>query len=88
MDASIGFLDRLLSPFSDSLDEKAAKTLINLRADDETQAYIEELAEKSREGTLSADEQRQYLSYANAISVISLLQARARRHLRHLSQAG
>ncbi|MEQ1752480.1 MAG: hypothetical protein ABL974_23865 [Prosthecobacter sp.] len=87
MNIPTGLLDRLLAPFSDSLDEKAARALIELRADDETQAYIEDLAERSREGLLSAEEQRQYLSYANAISVISLLQAKARRHLRQISQA-
>jgi hypothetical protein len=87
MDTLTGLLDRLLTPFSDSLDENAAKALVGLRADDETQAYIEDLADRSREGLLSAEEQRQYLSYANAIAVISLLQAKARHHLRQLGQA-
>ena len=58
-----------------------AKRIVDLRADEATQARLEELAEKCSEGLLTPEEQRDYESYVEAIDVVSILQAKARRLL-------
>jgi hypothetical protein len=68
------------------LTPEVAQRIVNLRADATTQAKLEELAEKCSEGRLTSEEQRDYESYVEAIDVISILQAKARRLLRE--QAG
>lgn len=74
-------LDRLLEPVGRSLSPKAARELARLRADEEAQARVSELAEKCNEGTLSAEERAEYEAYAMAASVVAILQAKARARL-------
>ena len=47
-------------------------------ASPEVQARIDELAEKSTEGEITAEEQAEYDSYIHAIDFIAVLQAQAR----------
>jgi hypothetical protein len=63
-------LDRLLDPLEEILTPEVARQIIDLRADGATQRRIDELAEKSTEGQLSAAEE--------AIDIIGILQAKAR----------
>jgi hypothetical protein len=74
-------LDRLLEPVGRSLSARAARQLVNLRADEETQARVHELAEKCNEGTLSPDERAEYEAYVMAANVVAILQAKARARL-------
>ena len=74
-----------LDPFAGMMNEDAARAILGLRASPEVQARVDIMADKSREGQLTEDEQRQYEAYADTVSMISLLQAHARRVLR---QAG
>lgn len=74
-------LDRLLEPVGRSLSAKAARELVSLRADEEAQARVRELAEKCNEGTLSAEERDEYESYVMAASIVAILQAKARARL-------
>ncbi len=74
-------LDRLLEPVGQCLTPRAARALLKLRADDETQRHIEELARKSTAGQLSLEERSDYESLVAAGTVISILQAKARRTL-------
>lgn len=53
-------LDRILDPVSRCFTPEVARALLLLRADADTQARIEELADKSTEGQLSADERAEY----------------------------
>ena len=87
MDAKNHLLDRLLEPLSRCLDEASARALVGLRADAEVVSEIEALAEKAREGSISEVETRHYESYAQVTSIISILQAKARLHLRQLEAA-
>ena len=87
MNAKDHLLDRLLDPLSRCFDEASARALVGLRADEEVVSQIEMLAEKVREGTISEAERRHYESYAQVTSVISILQAKARLHLRQLGTA-
>jgi hypothetical protein len=60
--------------------------LADLQADPDAQARMEILAEKANEGTLSAEERREYESWVRAGTMISLLQAKARLYLKRLVQ--
>jgi hypothetical protein len=74
-------LDRLLDPVGRCLSAEAARKLIGLRADEDTQAKVRELAEKCNEGTLTAEERAEYEAYVMAASVVAILQAKARARL-------
>lgn len=71
-------LDRLLTPVSRSLTPETARALVGLRVDAETQAKLDELADKCTEGRLSAEERAEYAAYVSAIDLISILQSKAR----------
>jgi hypothetical protein len=71
-------LDRILEPVSRCLTRDVAKELAHLRADPETQARIDELADKCTEGELSDAERAEYETYVRAIDFITILQLKAR----------
>ena len=74
-------LDRLLDPFAKCLTGEVARQFVELRADPETQARIDELGAKANEGTLTQAERSEYEAYVEAIDVVSILQAKARKTL-------
>lgn len=78
-------LDRLLEPVSRCLSVKAARELVSLRADAETQDRVRELAEKCNEGTLSVEERSEYEAWVMASAIIAILQAKARARLAAIS---
>jgi hypothetical protein len=71
-------LDRLLDPVGESLGVKAAETLVQLRADRELQAKMEDLARRCTEGELTPEEKAEYDALVSANNVIAILQAKAR----------
>jgi inactivated superfamily I helicase len=77
----VSVLDKLLEPVGQSLTPDVARALIGIRADDDTQARIDELADKCTEGTLTSAERSEYEAYVAAIELVSILQAKARRVL-------
>ena len=79
--ASISALDRILEPVGRCLTPDVARALADLRADPETEARIEELAERCSEGQLSPAEREEYETYVSAIDFLGALQAKARRIL-------
>ncbi len=74
-------LDRLLDPVGRCLSPRAARELAGLRADEETQAHIRQLAEKCNEGRLTPEERTEYEAYVMAANVVAILQAKARARL-------
>lgn len=70
-------LERLLEPVGRSLNVEAARKLVQLKADAETQARIDELARKCNEGELTP-ERLEYERYVTAGNLIAILQAKAR----------
>jgi hypothetical protein len=78
-------LNRLLEPVGRCLSEEAARALVGLRADEEAQARVGELAEKCNEGTLSAEERAEYEAYVMAAGIVAILQAQARARLATVS---
>jgi hypothetical protein len=74
-------LDRLLNPIGDCLTPTVARRIAKFRADAETQARIDELADKCNEGDLTAAERLEYESFVRAINLIAILQSKARAFL-------
>jgi hypothetical protein len=74
-------LHRLLEPVARCFTPDVAKLLVELKPDPSTQARIDELASKANEGTLTSAEQAEYEGFVEAIDVVSILQAKARKVL-------
>ena len=72
---------RLLTPVGDCLTPDVARHLVDLHASADVQARLDELADKSTEGQLSAEERAEYETAVAAIEFISVLQSQARRLL-------
>jgi hypothetical protein len=75
---SANLLDRVFTPISRSLTVDVAKEIVQLRADEETQQRVDELAEKNTEATLTPQERDEYAEYVATFNIITMLQARAR----------
>lgn len=71
-------LDRLLDPVGRCLTPRSAQALLNLQADSDLQAHIEDLARKSTAGQLTAEERSEYEALAAAGTVIAILKSKAR----------
>ena len=71
-------LNRLLEPVGKALSPDAARRLLALRADPETQNRIDELASRCNEGTLTPEERGEYETLVAAGEMIAVLQAKAR----------
>ncbi len=71
-------LDKLFDPVSQCLTRDVAQRLVEMRAPMDVQDRLDELAEKSSAGTLSAEERSEYETYVRAINFIGVLQAKAR----------
>jgi hypothetical protein len=74
-------LDRLLDPVAKCLTIDVAQRLVDVRPDPATQAHIDELAAKANEGALTPAERAEYQGYVEAIDIVSILQAKARKVL-------
>jgi len=79
--STINYLDRMLQPVTDAMIAEFANKLIALRADDELLSHIEQLRGKANDGTMTAEEEAKYREFVEAVDVISILQAKARRVL-------
>lgn len=75
-------LDRMLDPIGRALTPEVARELVALRADAETQAYMDRLADRANEGLLTEEEAEEYDSLISAANLIAILQAKARLVLR------
>ena len=82
MKRNIGMLDRLVEPVVRTLTPEVARALVELRADPELQARMDELAEKCNEGRLTPDEHDEYETSIRFGNFIAILQAKARRLLK------
>jgi hypothetical protein len=71
-------LDRFLDPFGAFLPPEVAQKLVDFRVDEQTQARIDELADKCNEGQLTLAEREEYDTYIAVIDFITVLQAKAR----------
>ena len=79
--AVLSYLDRLLDPLTDALTPESATALLALRVDAELAECIDELRRKANEGGLTPAEDAEYKDFIEAVDVVSILQAKARRSL-------
>ncbi len=66
-------LERLVDPIVRTLTPEVVRSLIQLRADPELQACMDELAEKCNEGQFTAEEREEYetsIRFANYLAII------------------
>lgn len=75
------YLDRFLEPMTEALTPEVARVIINLRADEETEAEVQQLRDKANEGGLTAEQEAKYNDFVEAVDVISIIQSKARRFL-------
>ena len=80
-------LERLLRPLSRGLTTELAQALVNLEADQETQARYDTLAEKRTEGSLTPLEEEELESLVRANTLLGLLKAEAQFVLSHTKPA-
>jgi len=79
-------LDRLLNPIRDILTPEFAQAIADLRADQATQDRVDDLAHRHHESLLLPSELAEYEALVSGITLISVLQAKARSVLnRHQS---
>ena len=73
-------LDQLLNPNSGWLTPQSAQKLVDWKIDDALRSRVEALGRKANHGQLSEDEDAEYRAYLDDAELISLIQAKARRH--------
>jgi len=78
-------LDRLLDPVRAALTPESARAIADLRADAATQARLDWLAERHHESQLTAEELEEYETMVHAVSMIAVLQAKARSALKRFA---
>jgi hypothetical protein len=71
-------IDRLIEPLVKCLTVESAKRLLSMKTDPQLRARMEELAEKSTAGTLTAEERQEYGSYVSFGTFIAILKSKAR----------
>jgi hypothetical protein len=79
--ATTSYLDRLLEPLTDAFTPEVASALLQIRADSELEDHINELRRKANDGTLTPAEDAEYKDFVEAVDLISIMQAKARRFL-------
>jgi uncharacterized protein YnzC (UPF0291/DUF896 family) len=76
--ASPTLLERMVDPIGRVLTPEAAREILGVRADNETQRRIDQLADKCNEGTLTPEERAEYQEFISIFNILTVLQARAR----------
>ena len=76
--ASSSALERLLRPLSRQLTVDLARALVNVQADEETQARYDEVAGKNASNQLTAEEKTELESIVRANTLLGVLKAEAR----------
>lgn len=80
-------LDQMLDPLGRCLTREVASRIVALRADPRTQNRLDELARKNAERMLTPREENEYEAYVEALDVIAVLQAKARKTLKPARRA-
>ena len=75
-------LDLLVEPIVRTFTPEVARALVQLRADPELQARMDELAEKCNEGRMTPEEREEYDTSVRFANYLAIIQARARKLLR------
>lgn len=86
-DTLITMLSRLIESSPNGLSPAAAQAVLELRFSESDHQRIQELAEKSNSGTLTAEEATEYDNYITAGDWLALWKAKARLMLRQKPSA-
>lgn len=81
MSTTINYLDRFLEPLTEAFTPEMARVIVDLRADAELETHIQDLRERANQGNLSPEEDAEYKDFVEAVDVLSIIQAKARRFL-------
>ena len=68
----------MVDPIGKALTPDAARAILAVRADDETQDRIDKLADRCTEGSLNPEERAEYQEFVSLFNLLALLQSRAR----------
>jgi len=79
-------LSRLLELEGTRLSPEKAQMVLSVALSPEDVERLEELGERSNEGTLTEAEREQYASYVRVLDLLAILQARARITLKKLGK--
>jgi hypothetical protein len=82
---SIAVLDRLLDSFTDCLTPAVAERIVGAQLDAETQSRLDGLADKANRGELTQPEREEYAQYVEAMDLVGILKAKARKVLERQS---
>ncbi len=74
---------RLIESQKGELTPEAAKYLLTLRFSDEDQARVQDLADRSQEGTLSEDDMSEFDRYLRVGNLLAVVQSKARLVIDH-----
>ena len=80
--SDLAILDRVVAPERPDLPPDVAQGFLRLSFPEDDRRRMNELAEKARLGTLTADEQAETDSYERVGHLLSLLKSKARRSLK------
>ena len=78
METAPVILERIFEPVGQSLTPDSAQAIASWTIDADTQQRIDDLADKSNNGTLSNDEATEYDRYLSAFDIVAILQSQAR----------
>jgi hypothetical protein len=81
-------LGRLLELEGKRFSREKAQLVLSMKFSPSDLRRIEELGDKSNEGTLTRQEKELYAAYVRVTDFLGILQSRARRALRKLEKAG
>ena len=68
----------MVDPIGRALTPDAARAILAVRADDETQERIDKLADRCTDGNLTPEELAEYQEFVSLFNLLALLQVRAR----------
>lgn len=74
-------LEQVLDPFVECLTPESARKIVALRATPAAQSRLDQLADRSNEGQLTAEERAEYEKFLATFHMITLLQSKARQFL-------
>ena len=75
------YLNQFLDSFTEVLSPEVAQRIIDLRASSAVESRAAQLATKANLGALSAAEDAEYKCLVEALDIVGILQAKARKYL-------
>jgi hypothetical protein len=84
--AEVAIWTRIIEPEKNRLSRQAARSLLEFTFSERDKARMNELAQRNREGLLTADERQELEGYVKVGDVLSLIHLKARKSLKDKSR--